>query len=115
MRQDGASIFGPMRRILILAALAAAFGLASAPSLAHERRTDHDQAREAVAQRAALPFAQILDAALRAVPGEVLEVELERDDGRLLYEVEILARNGRVRTVILDARTARVLEVEDDD
>ncbi len=106
-----------MRRFLIplLAALFIGLGLAAAPTLAQERRGDHDQAREAVARRDAIPFAQILDTALRTVPGEVLEVDLERDDGRLLYEVEILARNGRVRTVILDARTGRVLEVEDDD
>lgn len=102
-----------MRQSLALAALIA--GLMLTPAAAQERRRDHDEARAAVARRDALPLAQILDAAQRAVGGEVIEVELEREDGRLLYEVEILARNGRVRTVTLDARTARVLEVEDDD
>lgn len=102
-----------MRRILLLCALLA--GLAIAPALADERRRDHDDARAAVARRDALPLARILEAAQRAVPGEVIEVELEHEDGRLLYEVETIARNGRVRTITLDAATARVLDVEDDD
>lgn len=108
----------PMRRRLLLTALFAALALAPLSAQAQGergRRDDHNQAREAMERRDALPLAQILEAALRSVPGEVLEVELEREDGRLLYEIEILARNGRVRSVTLDARTARVIEVEDDD
>lgn len=104
------------RRTLILGALLAALALAPAAALAERgRRGDHDDARRAVEQRDALPLARILEIAQRQVPGEVLEVELEREDGRLLYEIEILARNGRVRTVTLEAATGRVVEVEDDD
>jgi len=98
----------------VLAALCLMFALPG-EAAADRRRGDHDDARHAVERREALPLARILAAATRAVPGEVLEVELERDDGRLLYEIEILARNGRVRTVTLDAATAAILDVEDDD
>lgn len=107
----------PMRRRLLLIALFAGLALAPLGAAAQggRGRDDHNRAREAMERRDALPLAQILEAALRSVPGEVLEVELEREDGRLLYEIEILARNGRVRSVTLDARTARVIEVEDDD
>lgn len=61
----------------------------------------------------ALSLAQILPLAQRAVPGEVLEVELESEHGQLIYEIEILARTGRVRKVIVDARTGALLGVED--
>ncbi len=50
--------------------------------------------------------------ALRAVPGEVLEVELEREHGGLVYEIDILAQDGRVRTLIFDARTGALLSAE---
>jgi uncharacterized membrane protein YkoI len=77
------------------------------------RGGDQDEAREAREQGQALSLAQILPLAQRAVPGEVLEVELEREHGTLIYEIEILARNGRVRKVILDARTGAVIGLED--
>lgn len=103
------------RRFLIAAALAALL----APSEADARRGrgrggDHDEALEAYEHGEALPLSQILPLALRAVPGEVLEVELEREHGRIVYEIEILARSGRVRKVTLDARTGAVLGVEDE-
>ncbi|MGE0739987.1 MAG: PepSY domain-containing protein [Hyphomonadaceae bacterium] len=78
------------------------------------RGGDHDEALEARERREALPLPRILDIARSAVPGDPIEVELEREDGRLIYEVEILARNGRVRKVEIDARTGAVLEVEDE-
>lgn len=98
--------------------LAAAFTALLVPPDASARRGrgrggDHDEAREAVEQGQALSLVQILPLAQRAVPGEVLEVELERERGTLVYEIEILARNGRVRKVILEARTGAVIGLED--
>jgi len=96
---------------LALAALAP--GAASADR-GRGRGGDHDDALDARARREALPLPRILEIARGAVPGEVLEVEIEREHGRLIYEVEILSRSGRVRKVEIDARTGTVLEVEDE-
>jgi uncharacterized membrane protein YkoI len=102
-----------MHRRLLFAALVLALGL---PAAAHaERDSDHDEALRAVQSGQILPLNRLLDIAQREVPGEVVDVDLEHDDGRLEYEIEILGQNGRVRTVTLDARTGAVLEVEDDD
>lgn len=108
----------PDRRFLLLAAFTAAF--VPAEALAHRGRGrgrggDHDEAREAYEHGETRSLSEILRLALRAVPGEVLEVELEREHGRLVYQVEILARTGRVREVTLDARSGAVLGVEDGD
>ena len=47
--------------------------------------------------------------------GEVIEVELEQGDhGRLKYDLKILAKNGRVRELELDAKTGATLKLEDD-
>lgn len=105
------------RRLFLVSALAA---LAAAPPAdarrgrGRGRGGDHDDALEAHEQGEALSLSEILPLALRAAPGEVLEVELEREHGALVYEIEILARTGRVRKVVLDARSGRVLSVEDD-
>lgn len=97
-----------MRRVFVI--LLAAFLLL--PEQADARRgrgRDHDDARHAVESGAALSLSRILPLALRAVPGEVLDVDLDREHGRLVYEVQILARDGGVRNVVLDARTGAVL------
>lgn len=109
---------GLNRRLFVLACLAAVFVAPEAGARrgrGRGRDDDHDEAREAYEHGETLPLAEILPRALRAIPGEVLEIELEREHGRLVYEIEILARNGWVRKVSLDARTGDVLSVEDED
>lgn len=103
------------RRLLVVAVITGLLAPADADARrGRGRGGDHDEAREALEDGQALPLSRILPLALRAVPGEVLEVELEREHGRLVYEIEILARTGRVRKVTLDARTGAVLDVEDE-
>lgn len=60
---------------------------------------------------------QAKEAALAAKPGTVGEVELEEEDGRSQYSVEITAKDGKKYDVEVDADTGKVLkiEVEDDD
>lgn len=102
-----------MRSHLILVVLA--LGLTLPSSALADRRGDHDQAREAFERGDILPVLRILEIARAQVPGEILKVDLDFEDEGPEYEVEILANNGRVRTVKLNARTGAVLEVEDDD
>ena len=45
----------------------------------------------------------------------MLEVELERDDGLLIYEIELLTRDQVVREIEMDARTGDILDDERDD
>jgi uncharacterized membrane protein YkoI len=100
------------------ALLALVAGLAfAAPASATDRGRsgDHDDARRAVEMRQALPLTRIMSIAQEAVPGEIIEIELDNDDDQLIYEVKILARNGHVREVEIDARTGAVLQVEDED
>jgi uncharacterized membrane protein YkoI len=75
---------------------------------------DHDRARAALERGEIQPIARILEAAARAVPGEVIEVELEREQGRWVYELEVITPGGRVREVLLDAASARVLNRHQD-
>ncbi|HRE43598.1 MAG TPA: PepSY domain-containing protein [Terricaulis sp.] len=77
---------------------------------------DDDQraAREAVRRGDILPLAQVIEAATRRVPGEVIEVELDREDDGWEYEIKVLTPSGRVREITLNARTGAILEIEDD-
>lgn len=46
------------------------------------------------------------------VPGEVVSAELEREKGRLIFEIDIVSTQGPVYEVKVDALTGEVLSVE---
>lgn len=75
---------------------------------------DHLEARALLQRGEILPLARILETVHERVPGDVIEVELERDDGVWEYEVKVLTAAGRVRKVELDARDGTVRKIKDD-
>ncbi|RBI70905.1 peptidase [Roseovarius sp. TE539] len=91
------------RLFLILALLAG-------PALADD--DGQDRARRALQAGEILPLSDILAAAAAARPGRVIELELERDDGRWIYELELVTPEGRLYEMEVDAATATVLELE---
>ena len=105
--------FRPTRSASALALVA---GLCIAPAaLVTAGKDDHEEARRLLQRGEIQPIAKILEAVQRRIPGDVIEVELEREDGKWEYQVDVLATNGRLLKVTLNARTAAVLKVEDDD
>ncbi|MDJ0823127.1 MAG: PepSY domain-containing protein [Paracoccaceae bacterium] len=58
---------------------------------------------------------QVIAIALMEVPGEVLEIELEREDGMQVYEIEILSAEGVETEIEIAAATGDILEIEDED
>ncbi|MDX9875108.1 MAG: PepSY domain-containing protein [Spongiibacteraceae bacterium] len=60
-----------------------------------------------------VPLTQLLQQLESRHPGaQVLDVELERDDGRLIYEIEVLTTQRIVRELEFDARDGRLLNDE---
>ncbi len=62
-----------------------------------------------------MPLAELLERLQRSHPGQVLEIELEREDregGRWTYEIKLLQANGQLLKLELDARTAELLDVK---
>ena len=58
---------------------------------------------------------QAIEIALLEVAGEVQDVELEKEDGMMVYEIEILDANGQEVEVEIAADTGAVIEVETED
>jgi uncharacterized membrane protein YkoI len=79
-----------------------------APALASDRE-DHERARRAMTTGQVLPLRTVLERLEREHPGQVLEVELEQDDGQWVYEVKLLQNDGQLVKIKLDAKTAAVL------
>ena len=93
-----------MTRVFLILALLAG------PALADD--DGQDRARRALQAGEILPLSDILAAAEAARPGRVIELELDRDDGRWIYELELVTREGRLYEMEIDAATATVLELE---
>lgn len=58
---------------------------------------------------AKVPLRQALDLGLKAQPGTPIKVELEVENGFLVYEVEMVAADKKVHEVIVDAGTGKIL------
>lgn len=69
-----------------------------------------ETARQAVRQGRYVPLKQVVADALRRYPGELVEVELDDDK----YEIEILGPSGVVMELDYDARSGRLLKMEED-
>ena len=93
--------------VLLAAALAA---LALLPDALGSESRDHERARAAVQAGEVLPLQTLLERVQRTHPGQVLEVELEREDGRWIYELRLLQAGGQLLKLEVDAATGQVLE-----
>lgn len=98
------------RRSRLAAFVLCAAALAVPPAWA-SGKDDHDRARQAVQAGQVLPLPTVLERLQREVPGQVLEVELEQERERWIYEIKLLTPAGQLTKVKLDARTAEVLRV----
>lgn len=75
---------------------------------------DEDEQAETDAAKAKITLSQAIAAALKEVPdGKAFEAETEREDGKLVFEIELLS-GEKVMEVEVDAMTGKVLEVEEE-
>ncbi|WP_083536364.1 PepSY domain-containing protein [Steroidobacter denitrificans] len=111
----GRKLRSPAACLLLCSMLALALSTGGTNSAVFAKDKEHDVIHDALRRGEVLSLAKILTIAERHVPGEVIEVELE--DGKraaLIYEIKILTPTGRIREIEIDARTGKVLKIEDD-
>jgi hypothetical protein len=96
----------PIRQRLATLALIAT--LAGALATATLASPDHDEARLLRERGDIVPLAELLRHPSLASQ-RILEAELEYEHGRLVYELEILDADGRVRERYFDAATGEPL------
>jgi uncharacterized membrane protein YkoI len=88
--------------------------LGSSTGMADNAR-DHDRARQAVEAGEVLPLRTILERVEREYPGQVIDVELEReheDKGgpeRWVYKIKLLRSGGALVKLKVDARSGAVI------
>lgn len=70
---------------------------------------DHDRARDAVRSGEVRPLGEVLGPVRSRYPGRLLDTQLSRQGNNWVYRIKILDRAGKVRVVIVDARSGRIL------
>lgn len=84
--------------------------LFSLPLFADDK--DHERARQALEAGEVLPLSDILNQVERDYPGQILEVEMEREDGVWVYEIKLLRENGALLKMKLDAGDGTLLKIK---
>lgn len=101
------TLFARIKRLLL--------ALLLLPAIAAGDDDDHERARRLMARGEILPLSAILQSAAQIQPGRVIEVDLDRDDGIWVYELEVLDERGRAWELEFDARTGRLIKRERED
>ncbi len=78
----------------------------------HDHR-DHDSAN--LIQEASISMNQAIEIALAEVPGKVVEAELEREDGAVIWEIEVVDSQNQMFEFEIDASSGDILEKELED
>ena len=71
--------------------------------------------RELVRQGEIMPLEAILIQFPAKEFGKLLDLEVEREDGVVVYEFEFLRADGRIVEIEVDARNGKILEQEFED
>lgn len=103
-----------VRRSFILAL--AALSLAPAAVLAdREGHEDSRSLRKSLTRQDVIPLEDILKRIGPSLPGRVIEVETEYEDGRLYYEFYVLTPEGRRVEIYVDPTTGSIAKQKEGD
>jgi uncharacterized membrane protein YkoI len=108
------ALFALMLMLVLVGAGPKAGSSAQADDGGHDEEEDHDAARAAVGRGEAMPLADVLAAVAPNLPGEIVEVEFEREDGHWIYEFKVIDATGRLHEVYVDASNGRILSAKED-
>jgi uncharacterized membrane protein YkoI len=99
-----------------LAALLLAGGTVLATADDDDDRRDQELARQALSEGRIRPLTEIIESFKKQFPGEIVGVELEtKGPKRFIYEFKVLTPEGKLKEVKVDASTAKIIKIEDED
>ena len=99
-------------RVLLIHAFVGAAGLCASVVALADDKFDADEILSAVRRGEAMPLARIERDLAGTFPGEIVKVEIEREEGRLIYEFKTIDAQGRRADVYVDAKSGAVLRVK---
>jgi len=105
-----------MKRLIGITALAiGAILVLNGPAWSDDKgKGKKDESKETVemAAKAKVTIDEAIKTASEKVPGKVVEAELEKKDGTLVWEIEIVTAEKKVMEIHIDAESGAVIGVE---
>ena len=80
----------------------------------HDDLPLHEDLPKRVHEGKILRLAILKAKVLAKLPGELIDVSVDRHDGRIIYEFRILRGGGQVTEVEVDAASGRIAEIENE-
>ena len=79
-----------------------------------EHDDDHDYEHADRARRSGdiVPLRDVLDSVRKDFQGEIVGIEFEKKDGLWVYEIKMVAQDGRYLEIYVDAKSNKILKVE---
>ena len=87
-------------------------GTISFSALGDDNEFNTQQIRQLVSQGKILPLEAILKIHQPLIDGKLLDLEVESEHGKIIYELEFLRQNGDVVKLVIDAKTGELLDQE---
>lgn len=94
-----------MKKFTLLLSLVVLF------TLSLSANADSGKHKRSLAKQAKITKQQAQETALKEVPGQIIESDLEREHGKLLYSFDIKTKEG-IKEVQIDALDGKLLGVE---
>lgn len=79
----------------------------------HEEKNDKNEQKD-LAKKAKITEEDSIKIALEKVPGTAEDVELENEDGTVVYAVEVKAKDGSKQDVKIDAQSGKVIKIDNE-
>lgn len=99
-----------MRMLLVLLAVAGVAGLPD--GVAVKADSARELAQGAAESGAVKPLSEVLDAVKTKVPGQVVDVQLDKTGTPWTYRIRVRSEKGNVVLVVVDAETGRILSTK---
>lgn len=92
------------------------FAATAAVRAGDDEARDHELARKALLEGRIRALSEIATMVKPKLSGEILGVEIEVEgEGRFVYEFDVLTPEGKLKEVDVDATTAEILSIDDED
>ncbi|GJL48790.1 MAG: hypothetical protein NPIRA01_00170 [Nitrospirales bacterium] len=72
------------------------------------------ESKKELANSTKVTMAEAIEAAVKTVPGKAVAAEIDTEDDRTVFEVEIIDTAGKTKEVYIDGQTGEAHKVEDE-
>lgn len=105
---------GAIALIVVVSAPFIVFARPNSETLQMLAKLDADEARELKQSGKILSLEDIIARVQKDYPGQIIEIELDEEKDRFVYDIEVVGEEGVVIELRLDAATGEVLRYKKD-